>query len=62
MRRHLRTIAINTAAHDYIKHMEVYYSHNASGIEDGVAALVNECNLEEQEARRLAELFEKNSK
>jgi hypothetical protein len=42
--------------------MEVYYSHNAGGIEAGVQALVNECNLEEQEARRLAELFEKNSK
>jgi hypothetical protein len=62
VRRHLRTIAINEAAHDYIKRMEVYYSHNAGGIEAGVQALVNECNLEEQEARRLAELFEKNSK
>jgi hypothetical protein len=62
VRRHLRTIAINEAAHASIKRMEVYYSHNAGGIEAGVQALVNECGMSEEDARRLAELFEKNSK
>lgn len=62
MRRHLRTIAINEAAHEHVKRVEVYYSHNAGGIEYGVQALVNECGMPEEEARQLAEKLENNSK